>query len=144
MMKEPFLITLSTSLLVTVGVARWWQSRSLVGVSYRRWFHFTRGFPGEKIRLQVEVENHKLLPISWLRIQDEWDRAVGPEDEDILAPSHIQERGFLTNVFSLRWYEKARRSYLLVLTKRGIYSIGPARMDTGDLFGIFEKTAEST
>jgi len=142
MMKESFLITLSTALLVTVGVARWWQSRSLVGVNYRRWFHYTRGFPGEKIKLQLEAENRKFLPISWLRIQDDWERAVGPEDEDILAPSHIQERGFLTNVFSLRWYEKARRSYVLVLRKRGIYSIGPARIDTGDLFGIFEKTKE--
>src|SRR4030043_2164688 len=138
--KEPFLITLSTALLVIIGVAWWWQTRSLVGVNYRRWFHYTRGFSGEKIILEVEAENRKLFPISWLRIQDDWDRAVGPENEEVLAPSHIQDRGFLTNIFSLRWYEKARRSYTLLLRKRGIYSIGPARLDTGDLFGIFEKT----
>ena len=141
-MKEPFLITLSTALLVIIGGAWWWQTRSLVGVNYRRWFHYTRGFSGEKIILEVEAENRKLLPISWLRIQDDWDRAVGPENEEVLAPSHIQDRGFLTNIFSLRWYEKARRSYTLLLRKRGIYSIGPARLDTGDLFGIFEKTNE--
>jgi len=141
-MKESFLITLSTALLVIIGVAWWWQTRSLVGVNYRRRFHYTRGFSGEKIILEVEAENRKLLPISWLRIQDDWDRAVGPENEEVLAPSHIQDRGFLTNIFSLRWYEKARRSYTLLLRKRGIYSIGPARLDTGDLFGIFEKTNE--
>jgi uncharacterized protein (DUF58 family) len=141
-MKESFLITLSTALLVIIGVAWWWQTRSLVGVNYRRWFHYTRGFSGEKIMLEVEAENRKLLPISWLRIQDDWDRAVGPEDEEVLAPSHLQDRGFLTNIFSLRWYEKARRSYTLLLRKRGIYSIGPVRLDTGDLFGIFEKTNE--
>jgi uncharacterized protein (DUF58 family) len=141
-MKEPFLITLTTALFVTIGVAWWWQTRSLVGVNYRRWFHYTRGFPGEQIKLQIEAENRKLLPISWLRVQDDWERAVGPEDEEVLAPSHIQDRGFLTNIFSLRWYEKARRSYILLLRKRGIYSIGPARLDTGDLFGIFEKNKE--
>jgi uncharacterized protein (DUF58 family) len=59
-----------------------------------------------------------------------------------LAPSHIKDRVFLTNVFSLRWYEKASRSYKLLLHKRGIYSIGPARLDSGDLFGIFEKNSE--
>jgi uncharacterized protein (DUF58 family) len=142
MFKEPFLITLSSALFVIIGVAYWWQRRSLVGVSYRRIFHFTRGFPDEQIDLKVEVENRKLLPISWLRVQDDWDRAVGPVDEELLAPSHLKDRGFLTNIFSLRWYEKARRSYSLLLRKRGIYSIGPARLDTGDLFGIFEKAKE--
>jgi uncharacterized protein (DUF58 family) len=140
LLKEPFLIHLSIALLVIIGVAWWWYKRSMVGVSYQRWFHYNRGFPGETIKLIIDAENRKLLPISWLRIQDDWDRAVGPEDEEILAPSHIPDRGFLTNVFSLRWYEKARRSYSLLLRRRGIYALGPAKVDTGDLFGIFEKT----
>jgi uncharacterized protein (DUF58 family) len=141
-LREPFLITLATALFVIIGVAWWWQRRSLVGVTYRRVFHFIRGFPDERIDLQVEVDNRKFLPISWLRVQDDWDRAVGPVDEDVLAPSHLKDRGFLTNIFSLRWFEKAQRSYTLLLRKRGIYSIGPARLDTGDLFGIFEKNKE--
>jgi uncharacterized protein (DUF58 family) len=138
-LKEPFLVTLASAIFVVIGFAWWWRERSLQGVSYKRIFHYSRGFPGEHINLQVEVENRKLLPISWLRIQDDWERAVGPEDEEILAPSHIQERGYLTNIFSLRWYEKARRSYDLLLRHRGIYAVGPARLDSGDLFGIFEK-----
>src|SRR4030042_5247715 len=140
--KESFLITLSASVFVIVGVAWWWNSHSLVNVTYQRRFHFTRGYPGERIKLEVEVENRKLLPISWLRIQDDWDRAVGPIDKDVLAPSHLQDRGFLTNIYSMRWYEKARRTYTLLLEKRGIYAIGPARLDSGDIFGIFEKSKE--
>jgi uncharacterized protein (DUF58 family) len=142
-LKEPFLITLGASLMVIVGVAWWWKKQSLNGVTYRRKFHFTRGFPGERINLLIEAENRKLLPISWLRIQDEWALSVGPELEDVLAPSHIQDRGILTNVFSLRWYEKAQRQYMLLLRTRGIFPIGPARMDSGDLFGIFDKTDDS-
>lgn len=139
-LKEPFLISLVLAILVITGVAWWWRTRSLDGVEYRRKLHYTRGFPGERINLQVEVENRKFLPVSWLRIQDDWEIAIGPEEEGILAPSHIKDRGFLTNLFSLRWYEKAERSYALLLRKRGIYSMGPASMDSGDLFGIFEKS----
>jgi uncharacterized protein (DUF58 family) len=141
-LKEPFLVTLATAILVIIGFAWWWKERSLRGVSYKRFFHYTRGFPGEIIDLKVEVENRKLLPISWLRVQDDWERGVGPEDEEILAPSYIQDRGYLTNIFSLHWNEKARRSYKLLLRNRGIYSLGPARLDSGDLFGIFEKRQE--
>ncbi len=141
-LQEPFIITLSSALLVIMGIAWWWQKRSLNGVSYTRSFHYTRGFPGEQVDLQVDVENRKLLPISWLRIEDDWEKAVGPTDEEVLAPSHIPERGFLTNIFSLRWYEKARRKYTLLLRHRGIFTIGPAHLDSGDLFGIFEQRAE--
>jgi uncharacterized protein (DUF58 family) len=141
-LKEPFLITLSAALLVILGVAWWWHTRSLENVVYQRKFHFTRGFPDEQIELEVTAENRKLLPLSWLRVQDDWEKAVGPIDEEVLAPSHIPERGFLTNIFSLRWFEKARRTYTLLLRKRGIYAIGPARLDSGDLFGIFETHQE--
>ncbi len=143
-LKEPFLITMSASLMVIAGVAWWWKKQSLKGVIYRRIFHYTRGFPGERITLQIEVENRKLLPISWLRIQDDWAQSVGPESGDVLAPSHIQDHGILTNVFSFRWYEKAQRNYILLLRKRGVFQIGPARLDSGDLFGIFENTDETT
>ena len=141
-LKEPFLITLSAALMVILGVAWWWQSRALNNVLYQRRFHYTRGFPKEQIELQVTAENQKLLPLSWLRAQDDWEKAVGPVDEEVLAPSHIPERGFLTNIFSLRWFEKARRTYTLLLRKRGIFAIGPVRLDSGDLFGIFEKHQE--
>jgi uncharacterized protein (DUF58 family) len=141
-LREPFLITLAAALLVVLGVAWWWQGRSLQSVSYQRKFHFKRGFPDEQVELQVLAENRKPLPLSWLCVQDDWEKAVGPVDEEVLAPSHVPERGYLTNIFSLRWYEKARRSYTLLLRQRGIYSIGPARLDSGDLFGIFEKREE--
>ena len=141
-LRVPLLVALPAALLVVLGVAGLWQKHSLDGVTYRRRFHYTRAFPGETVPLHVEVENRKFLPLSWLRIQDPWPKAVGPEDEEILAPSHIPDRGYLTNVFSLRWFERARRAYQLLFRKRGVYAVGPARMDSGDLFGFFEKVQE--
>jgi uncharacterized protein (DUF58 family) len=141
--RSPFLIALSTAMLVILGLASWWRKHALDNLLYRRRFHFKRAFPGEKFPMRVEVENRKLLPLSWLRIQDPWPKAVGPEDENILAPSHVPDKGFLTHVFSLRWYERARRSYALLYRKRGVYPIGPAQLESGDLFGIYEQSAPS-
>lgn len=142
LLKLDLLVALSTALIVVLVIAMWWQKHSLDGVTYRRKLHYTRGFPGETTRLQLEVENRKILPLSWLRTQDPWARQVGPDNEDVMAPSHIPDRGFLTNVFSLRWFERARRSYNLLFRKRGVYSVGPARLDSGDLFGFYEQTKE--
>jgi uncharacterized protein (DUF58 family) len=141
-LRVQLLVALPAALFVVLGVATWWQKHSLDGVKYRRYFHYTRAFPGESVALRVEVENRKILPLSWLRIQDPWPKAIGPEDENILAPSHIPDRGYLTNVYSLRWFERARRAYHLLFRKRGVYQVGPARIDSGDLFGFFEKAEE--
>jgi uncharacterized protein (DUF58 family) len=138
-----WLMSMTIAVAVVIGLAGWWRTQSLRNVFYRRKFFYTRGFPGEESSVQLEVENRKLLPLSWLRIQDPWPKNVAPVDENILAPSHIQEQGLLTNVFSLRWFERVRRRYPIKFRKRGVYQVGPAAMTSGDLFGIYEDTKTS-
>jgi uncharacterized protein (DUF58 family) len=133
---------LSIALLVVFGIANWWSRHSLDGVVYKRHFYYTRAFPDEEVPAQIEAENQKILPLSWLRVQDPWPKAVGPVNEEILTPSHIPDRGFLTNIYSLRWFERSRRRYTLRFRHRGSYTIGPARIDSGDLFGFFERVRE--
>lgn len=124
------------------ALARWWQRHALDGVSYQRRLYYRRGFPGEQLDLQVEVENRKFLPISWLRVQDPLPSAVGPQDENLLKPTHSPDLGTLVSLFSLRWYERDRRTFSLLLRKRGVYLLGPARLESGDLFGLFEQVKE--
>lgn len=143
LLKVYLLAAFSVMLAVVSLLARWWNHRALENVIYHRRLHYRRGFPGEQVALQVEVENQKFLPLSWLRIQDLWPSAVGPVEESVLKPTHTPELGYLVNLFSLRWYERSRRSYGLLLRKRGVYRLGPARLESGDLFGLFEQIEEN-
>lgn len=138
--RVPLLVTFLLMLLLVLGLASWWQKRSLDGVSYKRFPFYRRAFPGERVPLRIEIENRKLLPLTWLRVQDAWPKSIGPDQEDILAPTHLPNQGLLTNVFSLRWYERARRNYTLKFWKRGIYALGPVKLESGDLFGIFDRS----
>lgn len=141
--RIPFLVALSLSLLIILALANWWQKHSLNQVVYRRKFQYTRAFPGESYPVKIEIENKKILPLSWLRVQDPWPKMVGPVDEDILAPSHVTDQGYMTHVFSLRWFERAQRIYPLLFRKRGSYTIGPAQLESGDLFGIFNQGVQT-
>jgi uncharacterized protein (DUF58 family) len=136
----PYLSTFSAALAVLLFITSWWRRHSLDGVHYRRRPYYRRAFPGERVPLQVEVENKKPLPLSWLKVEDFWPLAIGPEDESVLAPSHLPEQGLLKNIFSLRWFEKTSRSYTLLFRKRGLYKIGPATLQSGDVFGMYELT----
>ncbi len=139
-LDTPALLVLSAFLLILFPVAHWWNKRVLRGLVYQRQLSHTFAFPGETIRLTVQISNHKFLPIPWLRIKDDFPRDVHPLEagESLLAPSHDQERGFLVSLLSLRWYESVRRRYTLHCYRRGVYTLGPVHFVSGDLFSLLQ------
>jgi uncharacterized protein (DUF58 family) len=48
----------------------------------------------------------------------------------------------LTHAFSLRWYERVRRQYTFRCEQRGIYTLGPVRLESGDPFSLFSHAEE--
>lgn len=139
-----YVVAAISIMLAVIGwIAQWWQRLSMTGIHYRRKFYFQRGFPGEQIDVKIEAENQKFLPIPWLKVSDPWSLAVGPET-DVLIPTEHSDKGLLVSLYSLRWYERIRRTYTILLRKRGVYPIGPAFLETGDLFGIFSREKEET
>ncbi|HEY9087020.1 MAG TPA: DUF58 domain-containing protein [Anaerolineaceae bacterium] len=133
-----WLVSVAAALVVLLYIAWLWNRHALDNVHYRRRWHYRRGFPGEKFDLRLEIENRKLLPVSWLRVCDAWPRAVGPEDTTVLAPTHVPDQGSLVNLYSLRWFQQAARGYSLLLRKRGYYPVGPIDLESGDMLGMFE------
>lgn len=142
LLRDYPLVAFVILLAVISGLALGWRKAALKGLDYRRKLHYRRGFPGETIELRVQVENRKPLPLSWVKAQDALPAAVGPSDEQLLTLTHIPELGLLESVFSLRWFERDRRDYELLLRKRGLYRIGPLALASGDLFGLFEISRE--
>ena len=135
---RPGLLVLPIFLLLTIVAGRWWSDRALRDVTYRRRIARKRAFPGETVDVEVLVENAKLLPVPWLRVEDEWPLDVPLTDSQVLGPSYKRDMGNLTHVFALRWYERIRRQYTLLADKRGVYGLGPTRLHSGDVFGLFQ------
>jgi uncharacterized protein (DUF58 family) len=133
---QPWLVLFAVAVTTISLLGYLWGKHALDRVTYRRRWRYRRGFPGEHIPVQVEIENNKLLPVSWLHAEDPWSLAVGPADPSILSPSHVAQSGLLVNLGSLRWHARIRRKYDLLLRQRGIYPVGPASLSSGDLFGL--------
>lgn len=139
LMRNTTLMAMTGFMLVVVLISWAWSRRALQSIVYRREFQHKRVFPGEKIDLQIIVENRKLLPLGWMRVEDEWPKLFGPEDEARLNESPAADLGFLSNTYTLRWYQRVRRHIPLVAHHRGIYQIGPAFALSGDPFNLFER-----
>ncbi|MBN1201215.1 MAG: DUF58 domain-containing protein [Anaerolineae bacterium] len=127
--------------MVVVLLAAWlWSRSSLRGLVYHRQFRYRRFFPDENFDVNILVENRKLLPLPWFQTEDEWSVHVGPSDEFALARSEYDpDSGFLINTYSLRWYERIRRTVTLTARRRGVFDIGPVTLVSGDPFSLFDR-----
>jgi uncharacterized protein (DUF58 family) len=132
---ETSLFLLSLAFLVAAGLSRLWERFCLTKLEYRRHLSRNRVAFGEEIELRVEIANRKLLPLSWLEIEDEIPMALPPSKGHV-SPSHKPERSLLVNLCAMRPFERIRRRYTIPCTVRGEHLIGPVKLRSGDLFGF--------
>ena len=130
------LLILVTFLLALLAGAAWlWKRTCLDAVTYVRSFDTNRLFHGETTDLHLEVTNAKLLPLPWLRLEDEFSAALEIVPEKMVY-SFRSGRRILHNMVSLRWYERVTRHFTVTGTQRGVWRFGPTSMASGDLFGF--------
>ncbi|MDR7420655.1 MAG: DUF58 domain-containing protein [Armatimonadota bacterium] len=129
----PFLI--GAVLLLGASVSYVTHRHCLSRVEFRRTFTPRRAFYGEDITLTLEITNRKPVPLAWLEVTDELPEEIEPRRGRII-PSLRQRRQHLVHLFSLRWYERVRRKVTITCRARGYFPLGPARLRSGDLFGI--------
>lgn len=110
---------------------------SLGHIRYRRKLSSTRASVGDALTLRLEIENRKPLPVLWLNCEDEV-----PDASALAMPTKYAQyrsgRAILQNVTYLKWFERVEREFPVKCLSRGVFTIGPVRLSTGDLLGFKE------
>ena len=122
--------------LVVAGISWLWNKLSLEEVLYERELSESRVFIGEETTLSVIVTNRKPVPLGRLLIEDEVPNPIEFADADLVTNFHPNST-VLRHSTSLAWYERIKWEYRIKSDQRGLYRIGPARLESGDLFGFF-------
>ncbi len=135
------LLLAAVLVLLTGGVARLWNRYCLSRVEYQRRLSANRVFFGEEVQLEIEVANRKPLPLPWIQIDDEIPAQVTLL-KGSLSSSYQADRALLSNFLSLSWYHKVKRRYPIRCLQRGLFTFGPTRISSGDLFGFFRREME--
>lgn len=131
------LMALGATLLIIYGVSAWWRNNALRGVLYRRTFDRTRVFPGEPVKMTIEVTNNKRLPLSWLRFDDRVPLAPVESGElaEVISDTHGEYH--LKNLFALGPFGRESRTFNFVFPRRGFIDFGPVSYHSGDIFTLF-------
>lgn len=133
--RQAVAFLLGLAVFLSAGASYLWDRFCLARVEYRRTFTPRRAFYGETVTLTMELTNRKLLPLAWLEVVDELPGELVPLSGRVI-PSVRQRRQHLVNMFTLRWYERVRRRFVLRCDARGYFPLGPARLRSGDIFGF--------
>lgn len=134
-LQNPLLFLLAAMLALVMLATIVWGRYALAGVTYTRRLAVTRMFAGEENDLWIEIVNAKPPPLAWLRADDEFPGEVELL-KGTLYHSHKPTRNLLTNLFSLRFYERVRKHYRLRARQRGVLEFGPVELRSGDMFGL--------
>jgi uncharacterized protein (DUF58 family) len=136
LVRQGSLPVLSALLFTIVGVSWLWNRQALGNVEYERQFSVQRAFAGESVELRLSVTNRKFLPLAWLHLEDRVPLRL-PFVNARIASSDQPKMGSLSHLTATRWFERVTWHYNLHCRYRGFYFIGPVRMRSGDVFGLF-------
>lgn len=134
------LVGLGMLVAATGGLARLWARLSLEEVRYERELSERRVFVGEEIELRIRLANGKALPVPWLEVQELLPEAL-PVTGGHTTPSGRAGLVMLNRTTALARHERLEWKLSLKAERRGFYRIGPTRLRSGDLFGLFDREA---
>ena len=140
-LRQVPLLLVALLFFLASGIARIWARYALERVEYSRRLSAGRVFWGETVTLEIRVANRKLLPLPWVRVEDEMPQELTFPNK--LSPSYKPARLVLTNVLSLGWYRQLTRRFSVRCLRRGFFTFGPATIRSGDLFGFFQNEVAS-
>jgi len=100
-LQQNGLLAIAILVLVAAAVGWSWNKYCLQDIEYTRSFSERRAFLGETIDISIQIANRKLLPVAWLKIDDEYPLQVTILDGEV-QPSTKPDVGLLSNLVSQR------------------------------------------
>ncbi len=121
-MRGDFALTLIYLVIGALAAGVWWSRRGLTQLQVKRQFN-THAFLGERIKIELHVQNKGWLPIPWLELRETLPVALA-------GPNSFQ------SVLNLGSRASTDFEYSVEARKRGYYPIGPLSISTGDILGL--------
>ncbi|MSQ36679.1 MAG: DUF58 domain-containing protein [Dehalococcoidia bacterium] len=120
------------------GLARLGAMFSLDRVRYTRVVSETRAFVGESLAVRLRLANEKRVPVPWVEVREQLPAGM-PATGAETHPSGMSGAVFLTRGAALGGREALEWQLTLHAVERGFFRVGPTRLRSGDLFGLFER-----
>ena len=109
------------------------------GITVDRQFARTRLFEGEETQMVETIENRRILPVPWLRIETRMPGELLFGKQENLE---IGAQRYHRSVFFMGPWQRVRRIHRVRAMHRGYYAFNSYAVTVGDLLGLNQSTVE--
>ncbi|MFP4017017.1 MAG: DUF58 domain-containing protein [Halanaerobiales bacterium] len=131
---------MATLIILTILFLRSWNKHIFDKLTVKRYFRQEKIEVGQEIDYIVEIENRKFLPVIAMRLVSTLSTELDFLSGQTILNTTLNKR--FRDVFSLRWYEKIKRTYKVLPRRRGLKGVFSANLEYFDPFGFFKNTHE--
>lgn len=136
---EPLSFLAGLFTLIIGIVPELWHRQSLRHLVVRQQVSQRNVFYGETVKLTINIENRKLLPLPWLQVENKITPSLTQEDQDATRLQKISRQTF-SSTWLLAPFQRVKRHYNLRCMVRGLHVFGPLRLWSSDPFGWLDNS----
>ncbi|HTW98157.1 MAG TPA: DUF58 domain-containing protein, partial [Acidimicrobiales bacterium] len=125
----------------TTAALQLWQVHCLSGVSFRRQVSESRVGFGEEVSLELEIVNDKVLPLSWLQLEENVPANLPIEGATVVRGGRNPWSATLVQIRPFLPYQRVRRRFSVRCVRRGEHVFGPGELTSGDPVGLRRRRA---
>lgn len=135
-MESKIILIMSITLIswMMLEISNITKKRGFKKLKIEREIDNPRIFEGEVFSIKTTVENNKLLPISFLVINEVIPNGIKFNSE-VFSYKYGSQLCHISR-YKIGWYERRKRTYELVAQKRGTYILKNIQITVGDIFGL--------
>jgi len=135
--QQPLLFLAALFTFLVAIVPDLWYRNAFRHLVLRQYVNHHNVFFGEEVTLSVSIENHKFLPLPWLKVENK----IAPPLAIISKKTsrlHDARRETLTGTWLLWAFQRVTRQYRMHCQERGFHRFGPVSLSSSDPFGWLE------
>ena len=127
---------------ISAAQALWYKYPGLRGLGYDRRFDRQTAFVGERVELIETVTNRSPWPVSWVRLEAEFDSGLQFFGNAEMITSQGRSFQYHKSAFSLPSRTRWTRRHAITCRARGYHRLYPVALTAGDLLGLVRLTRE--
>ncbi len=135
--QQPLVLVAALFTLLIGVVPELWYRYALRRLVIRQKVDQQHLFFGEEVTLSISIENRKLLPLSWLDVEDKITPPLSNIKKQDFRLQKIPQDILLTT-WLLGPLQRVTRRYRMRGLSRGLHTFGPVRLRSSDPFGWLE------
>lgn len=133
-LQQPLIFLSAFFLLIIALVPDIWYRHALRHLVVSQQASPRHIFFGEEVSFITSIENQKLLPLPWLRLEN----TIAPPLTVLVENARREKIPQITSTWLLWSFQRVTRQYRLRCYARGLYTFGPAKLRSSDPFGWLE------